>query len=89
MPDKTYTSSGLALKIGLRLFTVVVSNQTGLAGTCELIDDVTNNAARHKFTVPCPTGDIRGFTVPEGMMYFSIGLWLNLTSVTEVLIVYG
>ena len=89
MPHITKTNSGLVIGNQTKIIVVLVRNSTGSAGSVELIDDITNNAANHVFTVPCPVADMRGFNVPEQMMFFTKGLWVNLTSVSEVCIVYG
>lgn len=89
MPQITRTTTGVAVSTQSRVLVVLVRNSTGSAGSVELINDVTNNPTNHVFTVPCPVADMRGFNVPEGLMFFSNGVYVVLTSVSEVCIVYG
>lgn len=71
---------------------VIVRNHTGSDGTVEL-QDSSNGAGTHIFTIDAPGGGSSavapvGFSLPEGPFVVKAGLYLILTSVTEVMVAY-
>jgi hypothetical protein len=94
MPYVRLTASGLVLGNPGVLQFLAASNQNTSAGQLELIDDRTNNAANHIFTFQIgggpgsnPSTNIL-FSSTQGAFLLVRGLWLNLTGLTEILVVY-
>lgn len=94
MPYVTLAQAGSPAVVipGMALISlVIVRNHTGSDGSVEL-QDSSSGAGTHIFTIDCPGGSNAqpptGFSLPEGPFVVKAGLYLILTSVTEVMVAY-